>query len=70
MGFHYESLQCGGIKIQLNQLALLRALVKALYGIVITFAVLLTVITLHRYSKNLQIYPMLSKILFLNGAIL
>merc|ERR1719278_224025 len=49
MGIQYESLQVGGMKVQLNQLALLRAVVKALYGIVITFAVLLTVISLHSY---------------------
>merc|ERR1712018_310773 len=48
MGSQHQSL-LRGIHSQINQISLLRMAVKILYGIVITFAVLLTVITLHSY---------------------
>ena len=48
MGSQRQSTHQFGANVQINQLSFLRGAVKFLYGLVITFAVLLAVITLHR----------------------
>ena len=48
MGSQRQPTHQFGANVQINQLSFLRGAVKFLYGLVITFAVLLAVITLHR----------------------